>query len=142
MKRGLDWWYWLATDLLLIAGVAGNRWGFTPVIALGAVQAVHFLLRERSLVAFPVQVRVVYLGLLVAGLWGPLAFIHWIQLAGTTAVVTVGYCPLARMLSLLPWNRRAPLSWALVRHAVFSPPVEGSFVAQGRRETRTGRVRS
>ena len=43
-------------------------------------------------------------------------------------MVLVGYCPLARMLSLLPWNRRQPLSVALVRRTFLSAPVSGSIV--------------
>ncbi|MGD8935159.1 MAG: hypothetical protein PVF07_01675 [Thiogranum sp.] len=127
-RRDLDWWYWLATDLLLVAGLAGWRWGMLPVIGLTLVQVVHYLARERRVTAFPVQVRAGYLLLLVAGLFQPLAFIHWIQLAGTTAVVTVGYCPLARILALMPWNRDQPLTLDFVRKTVFSPPVAGSIL--------------
>jgi len=128
-QRDLDWWYWLATDLLLIAGLAGSRWGMLPVIGLTLVQVVHYLARERRVTAFPAQVRAGYLLLLVTGLFQPLAFVHWIQLAGTTAVVTVGYCPLARILALMPWNRNQPLSLDFVRKTVFSPPVAGSILS-------------
>jgi len=127
-RRDLDWWYWLATDLLLVAGLAGWRWGMLPVIGLTLVQVLHYLARERRVTAFPVQVRAGYLLLLVAGLLQPLAFIHWIQLAGTTAVVTVGYCPLARILALMPWNREQPLTLGFIRKTVFSPPVAGSIL--------------
>lgn len=126
--RNLDWWYWLATDLLLIAGVAGWHWGMPLVIGLTVVQAVHYLAREKRLMAFPVQVRLGYLLLLVAGLYPHLAFIHWVQVAGTTAVVTVGYCPLARMLALMPWNRNHPLTLRYIRKTVFSAPVRGSIL--------------
>jgi hypothetical protein len=51
-----------------------------------------------------------------------------VQLVGTWAMVLVGYCPLARALSLLPWNRRQPLSADLVRRTFLSPPVRGSIV--------------
>jgi hypothetical protein len=43
-------------------------------------------------------------------------------------MVLVGYCPLARALSLLPWNRSQPLSAALVRRTFVSAPVRGSIV--------------
>jgi hypothetical protein len=85
-------------------------------------------LRERRLAAFPVQVRLGYLLLLALGTVPYLGFIHWIQLAGTTAVVTVNYCPLARFLSLMPWNRKRPLTAALVWHTVVLPPVAGSVL--------------
>ena len=125
----VKWWYWLATAVLLAAYLAaGLRATIFAAIALTAVQLVHFAARERELAAFPVQVRAAYVGLLMLGLYPPLVFIHWIQLVGTWAMVLVGYCPLARMLSLLPWNRRQPLSAALVRRTFLSPPVRGSIV--------------
>jgi hypothetical protein len=126
--QDVKWWYWLVTAILLAAYVAGSRAAIFAAIALGAVQLVHFAARERSLRAFPVQVRAAYLALLVVGLVPPLGFIHWVQLAGTWAMVLVGYCPLARALSLLPWNRRQPFSAALARRAFLSPPVRGSIV--------------
>jgi hypothetical protein len=126
--RQMDWWYWLVTDGLLIGYLAGWRWGADPVIALTVIQAVYYLYRERRIAAFPVQVRLGYLLLLVLGTIPPLGFIHWIQLAGTTAVVTVGYCPLARILALMPWNRRRPLTAAFVWNTIVSPPVAGSIL--------------
>jgi hypothetical protein len=126
--KKMDWWYWLATDGLLIGSVAGWRWGAYPVITLTVIQAVHYLIRERRIAAFPVQVRLGYLLLLVLGMYPPLSFIHWIQLAGTTAVVTVGYCPLARIMVLMPWNRSRPLSVALAWNTLISPPVAGSIL--------------
>ena len=57
--------------------------------------------------------------MLLAGLWPPLSFLHWIQLIGTTARVTTGYCLLARLLSLLPWNRSEKLSGRLIVRRLF-----------------------
>lgn len=127
--REMGWWYWLVTDGLLIGSMAGLSWGIAPAAWLTLVQVVHYLYRERRLAAFPVQVRLCYLLLLLLGTYPPLGFIHWIQLVGTTAVVTVGYCPLARILALMPWNRSGQLSLVLVRRVIFSPPVGGSILA-------------
>lgn len=126
--KTLDWWYWLVTDLMLVSALAGGPGGLAPVILLTCIQLGHYLLRERAPAAFPVQVRAGYLLLLLIGQWPPLAFIHWVQLAGTTAMVTVGYCPLARMLSLLPWNRSRPFSLALLRQTILMPPSRGSVL--------------
>jgi hypothetical protein len=126
--KEMDWWYWLVTDCLLIGGLVGWSWGIYPVIALTMLQAVHYFSRDRRIAAFPVQVRLGYLLLLMLGTYPPLGFIHWIQLAGTTAVVTVGYCPLARIMVLMPWNRSRPLSFALVWNTIVSPPVTGSVL--------------
>ena len=126
--KGKDWWYWLVTDCLLIGSLAGWFWGIYPVIALTVIQTVHYFIRDRYITAFPVQVRLGYLLLLVLGMYPPLGFIHWVQFAGTTAVVTVGYCPLARIIVLMPWNRSRPLTFALVRETIVAPPVAGSVL--------------
>lgn len=121
----------MVTGLLLAAALGDCPLGFAPVIGLTLLQTLHYLLREGSPRAFPVQVRLGYLTWLLAGLWGPLAFFHWIQLAGTAAAVLVDYCPMARMVSLLPWNRRAPLTLALVLRTFLRPPVRGSILDAG-----------
>jgi hypothetical protein len=124
----LGWWYWLVTAGLLGAAMAGLGLGFAPVVALTVIHTLHWLYREGSPKAFPVQVRIGYLAWLVAGLWPPLAALHWIQLAGTIAMVTVSYCPMARLVSLLPWNRQAPLTTHLVLRTFLRPPVRGSIL--------------
>jgi hypothetical protein len=74
----------------------------------------------KDIAAFPVQLRLVYLAMLIAGLWGPLQWIHWMQLAGTTARVLIGYCLLARALWLAPWNRWQPLTLTLITRTFLS----------------------
>jgi hypothetical protein len=127
-ERDPGWWYWLVTGLALVSGLLGGPLGFAPVIGITVVQAVHYLWRERHLHAFPVQVRLGYLGLLLLGQWPPLYFIYWIQLAGTTAMVCFDYCPLARFLSLMPWNRREPFTLSLVWRTFLSSPVRGNIL--------------
>jgi len=124
----MSWWYWPATGLLLAGALADCPLGFAPAIGLTVVQTLHYLAREGSVTAFPVQVRIGYLLWMLAGLWEPLGFFHWIQLAGTTASVLVDYCPMARMLSLLPWNRRSPLTLRSVLWTFLRPPVRGSIL--------------
>jgi hypothetical protein len=140
----IRWWYWLATAILLAGYVAGLHAAIFAAIALTAVQLAHLAARERRPAAFPVQVRAAYLALLAAGLYPPLAFLHWVQLLGTWLMVLVGYCPLARALSLLPWNRRRPLSAELVRRTFLSRPVPGSIVdaVQGQPAVGTGTAAS
>jgi hypothetical protein len=124
----IAWWYWLVTGVLLAGALAGCPLGFAPPVALTLVHTLHFLAREGSVKAFPVQVRIGYLLWMVAGLWTPLGFFHWVQLAGTTAAVVVDYCPMARLVSLLPWNRRLPLTLPLVVGTFLRPPVRGSIL--------------
>ena len=121
----LDWWYWFLTVGLLAVGLFGWAAGIALVMLLCAVQILHVIWLTRDLGAFPTQVRIAYLAMLIAGLWGPLQWIHWMQLAGTTARVLLGYCLLARTLSLAPWNRRQPLSFPLVRRTFLSLQAAG-----------------
>ena len=122
-RRGLVWWYWLATALPLAGWlVAGAPEGLAGAVGVTAVQTAHFALRARDPTAFQVQVRVVYLLLLLAGTADPLRFVHWLQLAGTTAMLTVDYCPLARIVSLAPWNRHEPLTLEALRRTALTPP--------------------
>ncbi|MBT5309150.1 MAG: hypothetical protein HOL37_07440 [Rhodospirillaceae bacterium] len=127
MKK-ISWWFWLATVGFLTLGLSGHAQGFYLAIALCVFQVGFFLNREKSLMAFPVQVRIGYLALLVVALMPYMGFIYWIQFAGTWAAVLVGYCPLARILMLMPWNRLRPLTLAAVRKIFFSAPVKGSVL--------------
>jgi hypothetical protein len=130
MPRSVAWWYWLLSAAMLTSGVAGWHWGYCLAGTLTMVQIVHFLILERSLMAFPVQVRVGYLAILLLGIWEPMRWIYWVPMAGTWAVVLFGYCPLARLLSLMPWNRARPLSIRLVWQTITAQPLRGN-VLQG-----------
>jgi hypothetical protein len=116
--------------VLLGIWLGGNPCAAYGVAALCVIQWAHFLALERSLIAFPVQVRGGFLLMLLCGFWQPLRFLHWVQLIGTTAFLTAGYCLLARLLSLLPWNRTEPLTRQLVAATLFSRPQAGN-VLQG-----------
>jgi hypothetical protein len=133
--RGTAWWYWLASAVLLVEALAGCPLGFTPVIVLTLLQTLHFWIREggldpRGLAAFPVQVRLGYLTWLIAGLVDPTELMHGIQLAGTSAMVLLGYCPVARIVSLLSWNRRDPLTLRLVVRTFLQAPTAANLRVQ------------
>lgn len=59
--RDLSWWYWLTTVVLLTAGVCGWPTGFLLAVGLTLFQLVHFVIREQSMTAFPVQVPTIVL---------------------------------------------------------------------------------
>jgi hypothetical protein len=122
--------YWAAIDVLLFAGLGLGADAFYAAIALSLVSTIHFALRERSIAAFPVQVRITCSAILCLALWRPLHELFWLPALGTLVMVLFGYCRLARCLSLLPWNRREPLSWRLLRQTFLSRSVKGS-VLQG-----------
>ena len=101
-------------------------------IVLCLVQIGHVFWITRNVAAFAMQVRLAYLALLIAGLCGPLKWLHWVQLVGTTARVLIGYCFLARTLSLAPWNRSQPLTWEVIRETYLAmasaiPPCGAGF---------------
>ena len=130
MSRRIDWYYWLLAAVLLSGALLGAPYMLAGALALAGLQIVDFAIRSRGLISFPLQVRTAYLLLLVAGCWPPLGFVHWIQAVGTWAVVLTDYCLLARCLSLMPWNRGEPVTWAEVLRAFLRPPTAGS-VMQG-----------
>ena len=124
--KNLSWWLWLITAVFLSIGVSGFPVGFKLAIGLTIFQLIFFALKLQSMTAFPVQVRFFYLLLLLVALPEPMRWLFWIPAIGTWAQVLVGYCTMARLVSLLPWNRREPLTWRLVWRRFVSLPVRGS----------------
>ena len=96
-------------------------------IGLTIFQLIHFIIREKSITAFPIQVRFWYLMLLIVALPQPLQLIYWIPTIGTWAQIIFGYCTMARCVSLFPWNRSEPFSIALLRKTFLSIPVKGNI---------------
>lgn len=121
-------WLWVATALLLVAGLAGYEIAFACAVALSVAQIFLFRLREGSLRAFPVQVRVAYTALLCLAVLDASRLLAMAMLIGTSAQVLLSYCFLARCLSLLPRNRTEPLSLALAWRTLLAPAVPGSIL--------------
>lgn len=126
--KELSWWYWLATACMLTAGVAGFKIGFLLAIGLTIFQLLHFIIRENSITAFPVQVRFWYLMLLLVALPQPMQLFYWAPLVGTWIQLIFGYCTMARCVSLFPWNRRENFSVGLLKKVFLSRPVRGNIL--------------
>jgi len=126
MPRESSWWIWLATGILLALGLAGAGSAFVGAILLSAAQTGSQLRRHASLRAYPVQIRVTYTALLIVCFMPFLRWLYWLPCVGTFALVLFGYCLLARVLSLMPWNRTGQMSFALVRRALLTPPGIGN----------------
>lgn len=137
--RSIAWWYWLITVCLLTIGVSGMPIGFKLAIGFTAFQLIHFILLERRLISFRVEVRLGYLLLLLVALPTELHWIYWIPTVGTWAQVFFGYCLMARMVSLLPWNRKQKLSGALLKRTFLSVPVRGNML-QGLPPAKMGKM--
>ena len=69
----LGWWYWFLTVGLLGAGLFGWPAGIYLAMVLCAVQVGHVVWLTQDLTAFPVQVRVAYLAILIVGIVGTVA---------------------------------------------------------------------
>ena len=127
-RKALIWGLWFVTWLGLIGGLF-NRAFFEIVVVFSALHALLFLLLNGFDVRpFPVQVRIAYVIWVAAGTYVPgLIILMYITLAGLATNLFLGYCPLARMMCLLPWNRDEALSLDLLRRVFVSPPMAGKF---------------
>ena len=100
------WWPWAITLAFILAAVAGMTPGYYAVMAVSAVQVLVFLVRERSVIAFPTQVRIVYFAWTLTGLWAVVRLpFYLLLLLGTIMVVFLGRCSISSVLKHMPWNR-------------------------------------
>ena len=121
-----SWWYWRACAVLLTYGLLWNPLGYCFAGILSIVHLVHYIWREKSLTAFTVQVRVLYLAILAAAAPEVMRPLYLLSFLGTWTVVLYGYCALARILSLMPWNRRWRMSRERFWTTITAPPDAGS----------------
>ena len=126
--RDESWWHWTLTVPLLAATLNGSTQTISIAMVLCTVMAGYYLIRTLQVRAYPVQVRIAYLGLLAIGMLSGMQWILWIQLFGTTAMVMFGYCTLLRAMSLLPFNRKEQLTLALIRYAFLKEPCNGGLM--------------
>jgi hypothetical protein len=102
----IRWWFWSTTLVFIVAAVAGWAPGYYIVMGISAVQVLFFLAQEKSLAAFPVQIRFVYFAFTLFALWPEVRlFIYIILLLGTVMVAFFGRCSIALVLKHMPWNR-------------------------------------
>jgi hypothetical protein len=127
------WWAWALTATLLAIGLFEFPGAFLAAMGLTIAQAMVMLIREKKWSAFPVQLRLAYLALLAISLPPPLRWLYWVPTLGTFALVTFGYCLMARLLSLLPWNRSETLSLDLLVRTFTSRPSLNRLPSRARR---------
>jgi hypothetical protein len=125
MPKEPTWWVWLVTALLLAVGLAGVEAALFAAIGLSAAQSVWMWSRYRSFQPYPVQIRVAYTAFLLSYLPAAFRWMYWIPMLGTFALVLFGYCLMARLLSLAPWNRREDLTANLLHRTFCTAPVVG-----------------
>ena len=102
----IRWWFWAITLVFIIAAVTGWTPAYLVVITISAAQAIFFLVQEKSLSAFPVQIREVYFAFTLFGFWPEVRLIIYILLLlGTVMVTFFGRCSIALVLKHMPWNK-------------------------------------
>lgn len=85
--------------------------GFYVVILISAIQAIHFFAKEKSLKAFPAQVRFVYFLFTIIGIFDPTRRWYGLMTISIFMVAFFDKCVLARILILMPWNKNVTPSW-------------------------------
>lgn len=102
----MRWWFWVTTLTFVVAAVAGWVPGYYVVTCISAVQVLFFFAQEKSLAAFPTQIRIVYFAFTLFAFWPEVRlFIYIILLLGTVMVTFFGRCSIALALKHMPWNR-------------------------------------
>jgi hypothetical protein len=112
---------WAVTAPLLAAELVGVVGALEAALTLSLASIVYYAIRLTSIRAYRVQVRLGFTMLLAMALVPGLTPLLWVPLAGTSAQVLFGYCPMARLLDLAPWNRREAFTFELVRATVTRP---------------------
>jgi hypothetical protein len=126
--KDYGWWYWLASTFCLWLAVTTYPAAYDFALLIAVVQLAHFNVAEGGLTKFPVQIRLGYLSFLLLAMPEGLQWLQWVPAIGTLARVLTGYCLMARMLMLLPFNRETTLSWRFVTEAFLTPPIRGSIL--------------
>ena len=119
-------WNWAVLAGLMVWSLAGPALALDLALSLAILQALGWLLVYRSIRHFPTQLRIAYALWMAAGLVPHLFVLYLILTVGTAARALTGYCAMARLLLLLPWNRSVPLTWRRMRIIAFHPPIRGS----------------
>lgn len=102
----IRWWFWFVTFGFIVAAIFGWSAGYYVVIAMSSLQVIFFIAQEKSLISFPVQIRLAYFAFTLFGFWpATRLYVYIALLLGTIMVAFFGRCSIALMLKNMPWNR-------------------------------------
>jgi hypothetical protein len=107
----LEWWFWPVIFAFMLSGMLGWPQGFYAVVIISTIQSVYFIIKERSLRAFPSQVRFVYFLFTIIGIIDPTRIWYGLMTVATFMVAFFDKCMLARILILMPWNKGVKPGW-------------------------------
>jgi len=116
------WWAWMLTAVLLVAGLCGYGSALAGATVVTAAHGLIVLVRDRSPVAYSVQLRAAYVLLLLICYLPHTLWLYWLIVIGTLALNVFGYCFLTRVLSLLPWNSKEAYTLDRLQRTFFSAP--------------------
>lgn len=124
--------YWQACVLGLFGGLLGARQAMAAGLVVCVGQLLHAIAANGPLLKLQIQVRLAYLLLYASGVttWQYAWLIHLMMLTGTLMLLLVDYCFLARVLTLLPWNRSVPLDMRLAWRVITAPPGPGTVASR------------
>lgn len=127
-RKLIVWSLWFITWVGLMLGFF-YRIFYEYVVVFTAIHSVLFFIFFRyQIKPFPVQLRIVYLAWLIVGTYVPhMAIMMYIATVGLASNLFLNYCPLARMMYLLSWNREEAFSLNLLKRVILTPPVPGRF---------------
>jgi hypothetical protein len=128
MNERIIWSYWFITVVSVAIAMFIMPSAIYLAIGITAIHTLHFQLKQPGITAFPIQVRISYIGLLSLGLIPEFSWIYWILLIGGSVKLITSYCPLARLVSLMPWNRTQSMSWRLLKRVILTPTISGSAI--------------
>jgi hypothetical protein len=104
--ESLNWWFWFLNLVFIVTAIAGWTPGYYLTMIVSLLNLLNCLLKEKNLVAFPAQIRLVYFTITLVGFWpGGRFYVYIFLLVGTFMVTFWGKCSIALMLKYMPWNK-------------------------------------
>lgn len=104
--ESLNWWFWFLSLVFIVAAIAGWANGYYLTMIVSLLNLFNSLNKEKSMAAFPVQIRLVYFVLTLVGFWpGGRIYVYIVLLIDTFMVTFTGKCSIALVLKYMPWNR-------------------------------------
>ena len=103
--KDLDWQIWLLVWLSIVAGLAGVREAYYAHALLSVLNLGYYIVRDKSITSFPVQVREVWMAFALAALWPPAWWLFILMLLGLAMYLLFDRCLIVRTLIKMPWNK-------------------------------------
>lgn len=104
-----DWWFWTIIGATIGLGLVGFSWGYVAALLVSVANLVYYIVKDRSLVSFAVQVREVWLVLMLVATLPLMGWFFVLLFVGMVLVVFFDRCGIARVLILMPWNKDVEL---------------------------------